>query len=192
MWSPPYIVAFIFGIFIILDSALVYLSKSRFLTLFLKLIFDLLSIAQLVVMYLGLGIEAVLPAIGINTIGATRDILFMFKEKYSKTLGYSILGVLLIITALSLIWTYRSPVSILPCVGTIINTTALYLTEQKWCKSLTICGQILFITYYAILIPESDLLTILNMIASIMTFVSAVVGLINLYINNKKSLENLK
>jgi hypothetical protein len=45
-------------------------------------------------------------------------------------------------------------------------------------KAITLIGQVCFITYYAVLIPKSDILMILNLVVSSAMFISAIVGLI--------------
>lgn len=173
-----YIASLVFGILAVLVCLLIYLTKNRLLTLFFKLLFDVFSILNLIFAYISTGEVALLAGLGGNVVGALRDIFFMFRKKYKWADSYLWVGVFWLLFGLSLIFTYRNPLSLMPVIGSFINTFALFLIDQKYTKYITFFGQFVFITYYAVLIRGSELLTILNLSASVVTLVSVIIGII--------------
>lgn len=189
MWSPLYIAAFVIGIFIIIDCILIYAFPTRNLTIIFKMVFDALSIINLLLIFFESNVTGVLAGLASVSVGLLRDILFLFKNKFKWANTIFLPLFIILLTGLSLIWTYSSWLSLLPIVGTMINSVALYLDDVQTCKSLTIGGQIFFITYYSLLIVDSDFLTIINLICSISMFVSCFIGLFNLNLKKRKALK---
>ena len=177
MWNNPYyVIAFILGIFIIGFSLMMFLIRKKNSHLFIKLLFDLTYIMQMIFIFLMTKSYLVFAAIASNTVGAIRDIAFMEDEdkvhrKY-WTIGLCALMIFL------LHFSYDSPVSFLPVFGTLINTTALSFRKKRNTCALTVVGQIFFISYYVLLLAESDFLTVLNIVSASMLFISALIGLI--------------
>ena len=68
----------------------------------------------------------------------------------------------------------------------MFTTFALYLDKQKVTKSLIVVAQSMFITYYTLLLKDSDLLTILMLVSCCVTLSSAVAGLFLIFKNEKK------
>ena len=180
-----YIVSLIFGVLAVLSCLFVYLFPGRFHTLLFKMLFDIFSIFSLTFAYLSTKEALLLAGLATNVVGVTRDIFFMFRKKGTWTDSYFWPFLFCSLYLLSLIFTYRGPLSLLPVFGSVINTSALYLINQKRTKMITIVGQVLFITSYAILVNNSELLTILNLTASVVTLVSVIAGLIIIYKKNK-------
>lgn len=177
MWNNPfYVMAFILGIIIIGFSFMMFLLPKKNSHLFIKLLFDITYITQMLFIFFATGSYAVFIGIASNTVGVLRDVVFLKSEKKEARLYWTI--VLSALMIIFLHFSYDSPVSYLPVIGTLINTYALSLrVKQKTC-ALTIIGQIFFISYYCLLLKESDFLTVLNIISASMLFISAVVGFI--------------
>lgn len=181
-----YITSLVFGILAVLVCLFIFSHRSRSLSLLLKFLFDLFSALNLTFAYLSTGEVILLAGLGTNIVGMARDILFFFRGRYKWANNILWLFLFLLLYGLSLIFTYRNPLSLLPVIGSLINTTALYLLNHKAMKWLTFIGQLFFITYYAILIRSSDMLTILNLLASSVMMASVIIGLFILYFVKKE------
>lgn len=177
MWTPLYIAAFVLGILIVLISILSFLSTKRVIVLLFRLCFDVLSIIQLSLIYYDQGSDSVLIGIFITITELLREIIFIFKNKFKWTKSPIVPIFFVVISWLSLIWTYDTWISIIPVIGMSINTGALFMSNVKKTKITILFGQIFFISYYALLIASTNLLTMLNMLSSIAFFVSAFIGL---------------
>lgn len=187
-----YITSLVFGVLAVLVCLLVYAFNNRKLTLIFKMLFDIFSILNLAFAYVSTKEPGLLAGLGVNVVGVTRDIFFLFRKKYKWADHYLWVVFFCTLYACSLFFTYKSPLSLLPVFGSIINTSALYLINQKHTKIITIFGQVLFITYFAVLIQASELLTILNLSASVVTLISVIIGLISIIIREKVVVEEKK
>ena len=177
MWSNPfYLIAFILGIIIILYSLMMFLLPKKNSHLFIKLLFDITYIAQMLFIFFATKSYGVFAGIASNSVGVIRDIAFIKNEKKDYRFYWTLALCVLMVALLH--FSYDSPISYLPIFGTLINTTALSFKDKKKTCALTVIGQIFFISYYVLLLKESDFLTILNIISASMLFVSAVLGLI--------------
>ncbi|MBE6141887.1 MAG: YgjV family protein [Erysipelotrichaceae bacterium] len=177
MWTNPfYVIAFILGIIIIIYSLMMFLLPKKNSHLFIKLLFDIAYIAQMLFIFFATKSYAVFIGIASNTVGAVRDIVFITSDKKEHRLYWTIVLCALMVAFLH--FSYDSPVSYLPVFGTLINTTALSFKKKQNTCALTMFGQLFFISYYSLLLKESDFLTILNIISASMLFISAVVGFI--------------
>jgi len=186
MWNNPfYVIAFILGFVIIGLSLAMFLLPKKNSHLFIKLLFDLCYITQMLFIFFATHTYAVFAGIASNTVGAVRDIVFIRHEK-KQTRLYLTMG-LCALMILLLHFSYDSPASYLPIVGTLINTTALSFNDKRKTCALTIVGQLFFISYYGILLKDSNLLTILNIISAFMLFFSAVLGLIIPFVKKRIS-----
>ena len=118
----------------------------------------------------------VFAAIASNSVGAIRDIAFMKDDnkEHRKYMTIALCALMIFLLRFS----YSSPASYLPIIGTLINTTALSFKDKRHTCALTIFGQLFFISYYVLLLSESDFLTILNTISASMLFISAFIGLL--------------
>lgn len=181
-----YIASLIFGILAVSVCFLIYATKDRTKTLLLKFAFDIFSILNLAFAFISTNEVILLAGLGTNVVGAVRDIFFIFRKKYKWADHYLWVVFFCTLYALSLIFTYKNPLSLMPVIGSIINTSALYLIDQKKTKWITVIGQIIFITYFAILIKGSELLTILNLSASVVTMISVIIGLVVIYRSNEE------
>ena len=189
MWENPfYVVAFILGFVIIGLSLMMFLLPKKNSHLVIKLIFDLTYIVQMIFIFLATHTYLVFAMIASNCVGAIRDVAFIKVEKdehrFYWTLGLCALMILL------LHFSYSTPISYLPIVGTLINTTALSIKEKRKTCALTLVGQVFFITYYVLLLKESDFLTVLNIIGASLLFISALGGLILSFKKIKLSTKN--
>ena len=189
MWNNPfYVIAFILGIFIIIFSLMMFLLPKKNSHLFIKLLFDITYITQMLFIFFATHSYGVFAAIASNSVGAIRDIVFMKDEDKEHRKYWTIALCALMIFLLR--FSYNSPASYLPIIGTLVNTTALSFKNKRKTCALTIFGQIFFITYYVLLLPESDFLTVLNVISASMLFISATIGVI--LGNRKIKLSTLK
>ena len=185
MWnSPLFVTAFILGIVIIIISLLMFILPKKNSHLVMKFFFDICYILQMIFIFLSSGSYLVLAGISANVVGAIRDIAFI-KNDNKEYRGYWTIGLSMLMIGL-LHFTYASPISYLPVVGTLINTTALSFKNKKNVCALTLIGQIAFISYYILLLQDSDYLTILNIISASMLFVSALSGLVIYFVKNRK------
>ena len=125
----------------------------------------------------------VFAGIASNVVGAIRDVIYI-KVNGNRNRFYCTIG-LTMLMIMCVQFTYTNPASYLPIIGTLINTVALSFKNKRAACALTIFGQLFFISYYIILIPSSDLLTLINAFAAIMLFVSALLGLIFSFRNTK-------
>ena len=176
MWNNPlYVVAFLLGFVIICFSLLMFLLPKKNSHLFIKLLFDITYIIQMLFIYFATGAVGVFAGIASNSVGAIRDIAFIKEENKTHRIYWTI-GLCALMVGL-LHFSYTGPISYLPIFGTLINTTALSFKNKKHTCALTIFGQLFFISYYALLLKDSSLLTILNIVSAVMLFVSAVLGL---------------
>ena len=176
MWSNPfYVIAFILGLVIIALSFLMFLLPKKNSHLFIKLLFDITYIIQMLFIFFATNTYGVFVGIASNSVGAIRDIAFLKSEKKESRFYWTLALCALMVSLLH--FSYDSSISYLPVFGTLINTTALSFSDKKKTCSLTIFGQIFFISYYALLLKESDFLTVLNIISASFLFVSAILGL---------------
>ena len=183
MWNNPfYVIAFILGFVIIGLSLTMFLLPKKNSHLFIKLLFDITYITQMLFIFFATNSYAVFVGIASNTVGAIRDIAFIKHEKKETRMYWTFALCALMIFLLH--FSYDSPVSYLPVAGTLINTTALSFTKKRNTCALTVIGQIFFISYYVLLLPESDFLTILNIVSASMLFISASIGV---FLNGRKN-----
>ncbi|MCR4879618.1 MAG: YgjV family protein [Bacilli bacterium] len=188
MWNNVFwVIAFSLGIIIICLSLTMFLLPKKNSHLFIKLLFDLTYIVQMLFIFFATHTYGVFIAIASNTVGAIRDIAFMKSEEKENRFYWAIGLSMLMIASLYL--SYDSVISYLPVIGTLINTTALALIDKKKTCALTMFGQIFFISYYALLAKESDFLTSLNIVSAVMLFISSTIGLIIGMKKNSKALD---
>lgn len=173
-----YIAAVALSILSIVICITQFLVPNRKYSLIIRFTFDIVKIACYVCIYMYLQDKVILAMVASGIVGAVRDVVFLFREKYKW--ADSIIWLFVFSAALIVfsILEWSSWLTLLPIIGTIINTIALYLKDYKKMKMVILVGQIFFITYHAVLIPESDLLMILNLVVSIAYFISALSGLI--------------
>ena len=87
----------------------------------------------------------------------------------------------------TLIFTYKGPLSLLPVAGSVLSSFFFYITNEKIFKTGAVITNVLYSTYYAILIPSSDVLTIFSLLTAAMGLVSSIIGLcVILYRENKE------
>lgn len=177
MWNDPfYVIAFILGFVIIIFSLIMFLLPKKNSHLFIKLLFDITYIVQMLFIFFATNSYAVFAGIASNTVGMIRDIAFMKNDdkEYRKYSNFALCALMIFLLHFS----YSGPISYLPIIGTLINTTALSFKDKRNVCFLTMFGQLFFISYYVLLLRESDFLTILNIVSATMLLVSAIVGFI--------------
>ena len=173
-----YVAAFVLGIVSIVICIALFVVPKRKYALILRFAFDIVTIVNSVCLYMYLQDKVLLALVAGATVGSIRDVIFLFRDKYKWADSYWwLIGFMVALTIFSVLG-WSSWLTLLPVLGTLINTYALYIKDYKKMKIITLVGQVCFITYYAVLIPESDVLMILNLVVSSAMFVSAIVGLI--------------
>ena len=180
------LLAYITGGILIAYTLMLYIFPSRKLNLLLKAGGNFLTVINLIFVYLATRDNLVFAGMATTAICIAREILFSFKEEKKALnhiawpIGFSI------ILSLSLIFTYKSPLSLLPVVGSVISTMFFYISNRKLFKTGAIISSVLYVTYYAVLLPSSGVLTIFSLLCAIMGLVSAIVGLIILFAHKEK------
>jgi len=178
---------YITGILCILISLFTYLFPTRKMSLLMKALIDIVSVLNLLFVYLYTKNSLVLASVATTGIGFIRDIVFFFRQKkkwlnnYAWPIGFSI------IFSLSLIFTYKGPLSLMPVIGSVISTMSLYAINQKITKCGALCCITLYIIYYGILLEGSGILTLFSLLSYVSCFVGTLVGLIILFKKDKKA-----
>ena len=173
-----YVAALVLGIVSIVICFALFIVPKRKYTLILRFTFDIVTTVNAVCLYMYIKDNVLLALVASASVGAIRDVIFFFREKHAWADSYVWLILITITLVVFSILGWSGWLTLLPIAGTIINTFALYLKDFKKMKIITLFGQVCFITYYAVLIPEGDILIILNLIVSSAMFISALTGLI--------------
>ncbi|MBE6134223.1 MAG: YgjV family protein [Erysipelotrichaceae bacterium] len=173
-----YVAALVLSILSIFICIALFAFPKRKYALILRLAFDIVTIVNSLCLYFYLSDKVLLALVASSSVGAIRDVIFLYRDEYKWADSYFWLIFFTIILTVFSIFGWSGWLTLLPIIGTVINTYALYLKDYKKMKIVTLFGQICFITYYAFLIPEGDILMILNLIVSSAMLVSAIVGLI--------------
>ena len=181
-----YIASIVLGSLTIAVSFLCFIVPHRKVNLLFRLIFDALNIVNCICIFYATNTNAILIALVCDSIAIVRDIIFYFRKKGNWVDHIIWLLLFNALYLLSLIWTWSGPIVLLPAIANVFNTTALFIYKKKLTRIVTLFGQICFITYYCLLLAQSDLLTLLNLIASAMMFVSAIIGLVVLFVREKQ------
>ena len=184
-----YIAAVVLSILSIVICITQFLVSKRNISLAIRFIFDVVKIGCYVCIYMYLQDKVILAMVASGVVGAVRDVVFLYREKYKWADSIIWLFVFSIALVVFSIFEWGGWLTLLPIIGTIVNTIALYLKDYKKMKMVILFGQIFFITYHAVLIPESDLLMILNLVVSVAYFMSAFIGLI-IYFRRKNNPQN--
>lgn len=187
MWNPWFIAAFILGILVIVICSLSYVFNNRKVVLFFRLSFDIVSVIYGICVYYATGAGAIWAVVITDCVGIIRDIIYIFRDdhKWADNIFWLILFEALFIGS-AFFNLKEMPVALLPVIGSLINNLALYLKNTKTTKILILFGQTFFIVYYILLLSASDMLTILALISSSMFFISALIGLIIIYLKDHK------
>lgn len=185
-----YISALVLSILSIVICVALFVVPKRKYALILRFTFDVVTIVNSVCLYMYIGDKVLLSLVASSAVGAIRDVIFLFRDKYKWADSYWWLLLFTVSLTLFSVLGWSGWLTLLPIIGTIINTYALYLKDYKKMKIITLFGQICFITYYAFLIPEGDILMILNLIVSSAMLISAIFGLTAHYIKQKQLKNN--
>ena len=162
---------------IVICIALFLVPKRKY-ALILRFTFDIVTIVNSICLYMYLGDNVLLALVASAAVGSIRDVVFLFRDTYKWADSYWwLIGFSIVLTVFAVLG-WSSWLTLLPIIGTLINTYALYIKDYIKMKAITLIGQVCFITYYAVLIPKSDILMILNLVVSSAMFISAIVGLI--------------
>lgn len=186
MW---YTLAYITGGIIIALALMNFIFPSRKISLFIKASLDGTTILNNLFIYFATNNPLIIAGIVTNAIATVRDIIY-FNRNNSKVfnniawpIGFAI------IMGCSLIFTYKSPISIIPVIGSVVSTLVLYANDQRITKCCSLFATACYITYYAILVPQSDVLTIFTLISASANFIGTTIGIIILFRKIKKEKE---
>ena len=181
-----YLFAYITGGIMVAYSVMLYIFPSRRLNLLLKAGVNALNVINLVFVYLATNDNLVIAGMVVTGICCIREILFSFRND-AKVLDDILwpIGISILLVS-SLIFTYKSPLSLLPTIGSVISTMGFYANDQKLFKFGALISCSLFVTYYAILIPSSNVLTIFSLACAAAGLLSAIIGIIILYSKEAK------
>ena len=184
------ILSYITGGMIVLLGLFIFIFPQRKRTLFIKMCTDVVTAINGVFIYFATGNLLIFATVATCTIGVFRDIIFGLRDKY-KIFNYYFWPVLFAcLNMCSLFFTYQSPISLLPPIGTVVSCLTLYLYNQKITKCGAIFCQTLYVIFYAILIPSSNILTVFSLVSAGTTLLGSIIGLIYLLFFRKKE-ENL-
>lgn len=186
------LLAYITGGLLVIYALFIYIFPSRKLNLILKAGLNLLSVINLVFVYLYTENSLLFAGMATGMIGCVREILFSFRGKWKALnciawpIGFSLLFIG------SLFFTYKGPLSLLPVAGSVLSSFFFYITNEKLFKTGAVISNILYSTYYAVLIPSSDILTIFSLLTASMGLVSSIIGLIVLLCKERKTKKNME
>ncbi len=168
---------------------MIFIFPSRNKTLIFKAIFDIVSFIQLLFVYLYSRETIVFVAMTGNVIGLIRDIIFLLQNKYRWANSIILLILFELCFVIAGIISWRSPICLFNIIGSVISTFALYLKNNLYRTSLSLFAMSLQVTYYALILDSSNLLTTLNVIAHALICVSCVVGIINIICYHQKKIK---
>ena len=180
-----YIASLVLSIMTVVNCIAIFLVPNRKVALLLRFSFDIISICNSICLFIYLGDKVILALLAGNIVSSIRDVVFYFRgtRRWADSYAWIFIFSIILVTFSVLAWS--SWLTLFPIFGTLINTGALYLKDYKKMKIVTLVGQIFFILYYVFLIPEGDILIIINLLASSAMFISALVGLIIYFIKGK-------
>jgi len=173
-----FIFAYITGGIIIALSLINFIFPGRKVSLFIKAGLDFTTIINCLFIYLATGNSLIIVSVVTNIIATVRDILFNFRNKYKCLNNYAWPILFCVLNISSLIFTYKSLISLIPIIGSVISTSTLYANDQKITKIGAIFAQSCYLTYYSILLPSSSILTIFSLISTAAGIVGTVIGLV--------------
>lgn len=172
-----YILAYITGGIMIALALFCFIFPKRKTSLVIKASIDGTCVVNNLFVLLATNNMVVLAGIITNAICLGRDILYNFRNK-SKVLNcYAWPIAFALINGLSLIFTYKSPISIIPVIGSIISSLTLFANDQRIIKFGALTSTIFYLVYYSILLPGSDVLTLFSLISSCFSITGTSIGI---------------
>ena len=172
-----FLAALILSITNIVICLAIFLMPKRQYAIIFRFAFDIVNISNSICLYMYVRDPVIFSIIAAGVVSAVRDVIFLFRGKYKWADSYWWLIFFTIALTVFSVLGWSGWLTLLPVIGTIINTYALYVKDYKYMKMITLVGQVCFIVYYVVLIPESDVLMALNLAVSSTMFISAIVGL---------------
>ena len=185
MSNTFYILSYITGGILILLALLNFIFPTRKSTLIIKLVFDVVTVVNCVFILHATNNTLIYASIGTSVVGISRDIIYSLRRKGKVFDNVFVPIAFAILFSCSLFITYRSWISVLPVVGSVVSSITLYSYNQKLTKIGAIVCASLYITYNAILLSSSDVLTIFALVSYVASFIGAAIGLFVLLLNNK-------
>ena len=180
------ILAYITGGLIVLFAFLSYLFKKRTVTLLLKFAVDFLTSVNGVFIYFVVHDPIIFASVVTCGIGSIRSIVYLFKGKNKFIDSFWCPLLFATLAGCSLIFTYKTPLSILPAVGSVISALTVYLTNQKYVKIGAFVCYVCYVIYYIALLPQLNDLTIFSMFSALAALVSSITGFFIIVIKEHK------
>lgn len=179
------ILAYVTGAISIVIALLTFIFPKRKIQLIFKMSSDLVGILNLVFILLAKNDLIFLSGIISLGISFIRDIVYIFRNdvKWFNSIFWPI-GFCIVLVGMTF-FSFKGWISLLPIIGSVICTLTLYANDVKISKIGAIIGVSLYIVYYAILIPKSDVLTVFSLCNSIAGVVGAFIGLM-VYLKKSK------
>lgn len=168
MYEIIYIIGQILGVVNIGVVLFTYSRKTRQGILITKLISDALCVVQ----------QAMIGAFTaslVNVVNFSRDIVYYHKGYKKWATHVAWLFFFLIATSITPLLSWQGWFSVLPAVGSCIAAIGLYCTKTYITRLMTIATMICWIVYSCILFNPGAL------IASILSILSAIIGLVRDY-----------
>ncbi len=172
------LMCYITGSLCVLIYSFLYIIHSRKIVLYLKALSDIMTSINLLFIYFYTKDPIVFASVATNAIATVREILFSFrgKSKAIDNIAWPISFSALFL--LSLIFTYKSPLSLLPALGSVISTFAVYMIDQRMLKAGMIINGAIYSTYYAITAFSEKGLTLFSLLCAFAGMVSAIIGFV--------------
>ena len=172
---------YILGILTIIVSLITFIFRTRNKVLFFKLLSDTLVFSYCLLAYFASKEISILSSVVVTGISILRDIIFSLRNKNKVFNNISWPIGFCIIYSCSLFFVYKSPISVLPVLGSSISAISLYLKNQKYTKIGSIICETIYLIYFSILLNSSDILTIFGLLKSTAFIIGSIVGLIIIF-----------
>ncbi|MBQ8858566.1 MAG: YgjV family protein [Clostridia bacterium] len=153
------------GYVVVVLGALMFISTKRKQILMIKLISEIFSFANMIL--LGLFTGAAL-----NVLNIGRSLVFYYREEKKWAQSYLWLFVFLAITLISPIMTWAGPISLLPAFGSALACIGYYMKHPLAMKSFILPGITLWLVYT--LLAENYP----SAIANVLAIISLVIGIV--------------
>jgi len=181
-----WILTYITGVIVVILSFFSFFFPTRKVQLIMKAVNDFAGSTNLLLAFFATNDNNLVVGIVISYLGVVRDVLYLFRGKWKILNNWALPICFCVLYITAGIFTYKSSISLLPIMGSFISSIGLYLKNVKHTKLLSLLNLAIYITYYAICIPTSSVLTIFSLVAASVSFVGCLIGLAILYKKEKQ------
>ena len=178
--------AYITGVMLVIIGFFIFIFPQRSRTLIIKLTTDVINVSNSVFIFFATGNPLILAGAASTGIGIVRDATFIARDKNKFFDNYLWAILFAVLNLCTLFFTYKGPISLLPAIGTTVSCLTLFVYNQKVTKLGAGFCQICYITYFAILLPSSSILTIFTLINAVTTLIGSIIGFVYLIRKEKK------